>query len=96
MESKFLIEVTGRPADDSAVERFSRQIHRILLKVDPEVELSTVNFARINYRLSWSGVPGDMNKITLVKRTIKRIVAKYFENWEYDMKINLKESGDGE
>jgi len=95
MESTFLIEVSGRPKDDMAVERFSKKIHRIMLGVDPDVELSTVNFARLNYRLSWSGVPRDMNKITLARRTIQRIIVKYFENWEYHFKINLKESGDG-
>ena len=87
--------MTGRPLNDSAVERFSKQIHRILLKVDPDVELSKVNFQRLNYRLSWSGVPGNMYKITLAGRTIKRIVMKYFNNWEYSIKVNLKESGDG-
>jgi len=95
MDSKLLIEVTGRPIDDLAVERFSRQIHRIMLGVDPDIELSTVNFARINYRLIWSGIPRDMNKITLAKRTIKRVVVNYFENWEYYIKVNLKESGEG-
>jgi len=94
-ESKFLIEVSGRPLDDSAVERLTKIIHRIILKVDPDVELSTINFARLNYRLSWSGTPRDMYQITMAKRTLKRVVGNYFDNWEYYIKISLKESGDG-
>ena len=78
----------------SAVERFSRIIHRSVLKIDPEAEWSTVNFARINYRLTWSGFPGDMNKITMVKRTIKRVIGLYFEKWGYSIKVSLKEQED--
>ena len=93
--SSFLIEVSGRPLDSTAVESLARQVQRILLKVDQNIKFETVNFAGINYRLSWSGIPRDMQKITTAKTNIKRIVVKYFENWEYYIKVNLKESGDG-
>ena len=66
-----------------------------MLSLDPGVELSTVNFAGINYKLTWSGYPGNMNKITIIKRTLKRIIGKYFLNWKYSIKVVLTESGDG-
>lgn len=86
-KSNFLIEVSGRPIDDSAVERISRIIHRILLKADPEVRLATVNFARLFYKLSWSGFPGDMYYLTLAHKRILKEAGNYFERWEYTVKI---------
>lgn len=77
------------------MESLSRIINRSVLKIDPAAEFSTVNFARINYRLTWTGLPRDMNKITLTKKAIKRAVGKYFSNWSYTIKISLKESEAG-
>jgi len=61
--------------------------------MDQNVELSTVNFAGINYKLTWAGLPGDMHKLTTAKKAIKRLVGKYFDNWQYYIKVSLKESG---
>jgi len=94
-ESKVLVEASGRPYNESAVARFTSQIHRLMVSLDQNVELSEVNFARINYKLTWSGYPGDIHKITNIKRTLKRIIGKYFFNWKYSIKIVMKESGDG-
>jgi len=77
------------------VENLSRIIQRSVLKIDQNVEFSTVNFARINYRLTWTGLPRDMNKITLANNAIKRAVGKYFSNWSYTIKISKKESEAG-
>lgn len=94
-ESNFLIEVSGRPKDDSAVERFSRIIHRYLIKEDPNVRLATVNFARIFYKLSWSGLPADMYYMTLAHKRILKDAGNYFEKWEYTIKVNLIDREEG-
>ncbi len=88
-ESNFLIEVFGRPIDDSAVERLSRIIHRILIKEDKNVRLATVNFARLFYKLSWSGVPSEMYYLTVAHKKILKEARDYFEKLEYTVKINI-------
>jgi len=94
-ESNFLIEVSGRPVDDTAVERLSRIIHRIILKADPNARLAKINFARLFYKLSWSGVPGDMYYLTLTHKRILKEVGNYFLRWEYGIKINIIDRGEG-
>lgn len=92
-ESSFLLEVSGRPIDESAIERLSRIIQRYLEKADPEVKLAQINFARIFYKLSWSGSPGDMYYLTLAHKRILSDAGKYFEKWEYKIKINIIDRG---
>lgn len=88
-KSNFLIEVSGEPVDDSAVERFSRLIHRILMKEDLNVRLATVNFARLFYKLSWSGLPKDMYYISMAHKKILEEMGKYFKREAYKTEINL-------
>lgn len=93
--STFKIEVSGRPIDDQAVERFSRLIHRVLIREDPDVRLATVNFARLFYKLQWSGLPGNMYYITMAHNKILKEARKYFTRVEYKVNINLIDTGEG-
>jgi len=93
--SKFLIEVSGRPLDDSAVERFSRIIQRIILKEDQNVRLATVNFAGLFYKLSWKGSPRDLYYLTMAHKKILEEAGNYFKGWEYLAKVNLIDQGKG-
>lgn len=95
-EHKYLIEVSGRPKEPDDIERLIRALHRSVLRFDPNTKLNEVNFARLHYRLIWTGIPGVLYHLTTVQRVVEREVKKYLNEWAYLIELNILEKGVGE
>lgn len=94
-ESYFLFEVLGRPKDAEAIEKLTRKAQRYMIRIDPEVKLATVNFARLFYKLHWKGLPESMYHLTLAQRNIIKDTDEYLEEWEINIEVKIIEKGDG-
>lgn len=97
MEDKsfFKIEVTGVPFDYNSVERFTRVIQRIVVKIDKDVRVAEVNFARLYYKIEWKGLPGDLYYLTMAQKKIISEAGKYLDNWTYRINLNIIDKGEG-
>ena len=93
-DPEFLISVAGTPKTEYDLERFKRLSHVKILKINPDTKLDETNFARINYKFEWSGDIKNWSALTYAHRAILEYSDKYLDKWEYDIKINLKESGE--
>lgn len=94
-KSIFTVEVAGIPLQYESVDRFRRLLERILIKEDPDVRYDEISFARLYYKLSWEGCPGDMYYLTMVHRKIIEKAGEYLEKWSYRIKVKIKDKGEG-
>ncbi|GAG30112.1 unnamed protein product, partial [marine sediment metagenome] len=90
-ESYFLLEITGSPITEYAVESIKRKIHRDIIRVDENARLAEFKFARLYYRLSWRGLPKNMHRLTIASKNLLSCVSDYLSEWEYNVEVKLIE-----
>lgn len=90
-ESWFIIEVSGNPKQGIDIEDVKRRIHRSVIKIDEGAHLEERNFARRNYRYTWTGRPIRIGEVDNTWKRIGEIVRKNIDAWQYDIKIKYVE-----
>lgn len=89
----FEINVTGDPRKISSIASFEAMIHNKALRIDPDVQLTENNFARMTYNMVWTGEFGNLNAITFVWSTLGRIIDTHLDKWTYTILAMLTEKG---
>jgi len=67
-----------------------------MIKIDPSVEITTINFAQIRYSLTWNGEPKHIEYIDQVYSAAVRYAEKELERWEIGINVHYTEDSKGE
>ncbi len=76
--SHFKMIISGDPKTEVAIDRIIRKVHTGVIRVDPEAIFEHTNFARISYRLIWTGITRVMGEVDNVHRTALRQDGRIF------------------
>jgi len=85
------VEVSGSPLIGKNIETFMSRLHARIIAIAPEAEYEGYNFARIEYRLTWTAEVFDINKVDTMNDRIKRLCSDYLEGWIYSINIHYHE-----
>lgn len=93
--TSFTLSISGDPKVNGDEEKLVKAVSRSALRVDPDHELEYTHFAKISYRFVWSGVVKDMNKVDDLHKLAMKKMKEYLSKWEYSIKVDYVERGDG-
>jgi len=92
-DEQFKITIIGDPKSAGDYERLKGRSHIKIIKVDQGAKLEITHFARLTYKLIWTGKINNWYALTIAQKAISEYTKRYFNKWSYSIKINLLESG---